>query len=257
MKMHVFILSAAFSLVSAAHAAPPGTRLLALVPKDAQIVTGVKIPHSGETSTSIALVTHDNNIDFSDWLALVSVDPRARGNEAVEVASSSPRGELKERLLLVDGLFDRDHIAKAALQRGAGTAEYAHVPVLILAPLARDRDLGVGVRWMAFPDDRTALFGTPLLVQKALDRRLRHAPVEEALSGRLRQLHAGAEDWGFVAMPAEVFRRNLKNMGAASGILQAIAGSGETVIGVRNSSPATITALTPSTHNPAAETASR
>src|SRR5581483_12308220 len=109
----------------AAVAAPVGSSLLPMVPEDAQIVSGMKVTSEAESRPQLSLVTHNNNVDFADWLAIVSVDPQLCGRDLVEVVSSSPRGELTERLLLVEGSFDAQHIFRAAREAGASAREFA------------------------------------------------------------------------------------------------------------------------------------
>jgi hypothetical protein len=200
MKTKFLVFALALSLGSiAAWASPAESRLLPMVPEDAQIVSGMKLTLESEARDRQSLVVHNNNLDFNDWLALVSVDPQVSGRELLQAAASSPRGELAERLLLVDGTFD-----------------------------AR-----LGVRWLAIPDDRTALFGTPLLVQEALHRRAAHAETNAVLAGHLKELRSGVDDWTVVAMPPEMFERHLGNTSYAAEAIQALTRSDDLVMGFR------------------------
>ena len=234
MKTKFLLFALVFSLGSlAAGASPAESRLLPMVPEDAQIVSGMKLTLESETQDRLSLVVHNNNLDFNDWLALVSVDPRVSGRELVQAAASSPRGELEERLLLVDGTFDATHIYRAALEGGASAAEFAGVRVLILLPFVREKDARVGVRWLAIPDDRTALFGTPLLVQQALHRRSAHAETNAVLAGHLKELRAGVDDWTVIAMPPDMFERHLGNTSYAAEAIQALTRSDDLLMGFR------------------------
>jgi hypothetical protein len=204
-----------------------------MVPEGAQIVSGMKMTPEVDTRPQHSLVIHSNNLDFDDWLAMIAVDPQVCANELVEVASSSPRGELTERLLLADGSFDAQHILRAALKSGAGTAEFAGVQVAIVLPFAREKEVSVGVRWLAFPDERTAIFGTPLLVQKALNRRAAHAQMDASLRDRLNDVPPNASDWNVIVMPADVFTRHLGNMFYAAAVLRALTHSDDLVTSIR------------------------
>lgn len=219
----------------AATAAPIGSRLLPMVPEGVQVVSGMKVTSAAESRPQLPLVTHNNNVDFEDWVAMVSVDPQLSGRDLVEAASSSPRGELAERLLLVDGSFDAEHIFRAALKDGASTAEFAGVPVIIILPFPRDGGANVGVRWLAIPDTRTALFGTPLLVQRALNRRAAHAEASATLRAHLKELRPGAEDWGLIEMPSNLFERHIGNAFYPAEVIQALTRSDDVVMGFRYS----------------------
>lgn len=228
---HVLIAFTLFLVPLASNASPAADRLLAMVPENAQIVSGMKLTLAAEAKPQLSVVVHNNNVDFNDWLALVSVDPEVSGRNIVEVAASSPRGELAERLLLVDGTFDARHIERAAIEAGASAVEFAGIRVLIVLPFAREGDDRVGVRWLAVPDDRTALFGTPLLVQEALTRRATHAQTNAALVAHLGELRPGADDWSIVTMPPDVFKRHLGNACYAAEAIQALTQPYELVMG--------------------------
>jgi hypothetical protein len=234
MKTKFLVFALALSLGSiAAWASPAESRLLPMVPEDAQIVSGMKLTLESEARDRQSLVVHNNNLDFNDWLALVSVDPQVSGRELLQAAASSPRGELAERLLLVDGTFDAEHIYRAAMVGGASEAQFAGVRVIIVLPFAREKSARLGVRWLAIPDDRTALFGTPLLVQEALHRRAAHAETNAVLAGHLKELPAGVDDWTVVAMPPEMFERHLGNTSYAAEAIQALTRSDDLVMGFR------------------------
>jgi len=234
MKTKSLLFALALSLGSiVAWASPAESRLLPMVPQDAQIVSGMKLTLESESRDRLSLVVHNNNLDFNDWLALVSVDPELSGRTLIQVAATSPRGELAERLLLVDGTFGAEHIYRAALGGGASEAEFAGVRVIIVLPFAREKGARVGVRWLAIPDDHTALFGTPLLVQQALHLRAAHAETNAVLAAHLKELRAGVDDWTIVAMPPEMFERHVGNTSYVSEVVQAMTRSDDLVMGFR------------------------
>src|ERR1700733_1661916 len=100
--------AAAFMIVIAipGFTSPARSKLASLVPADAEIVAGIEDPHNPESNGRLLLVTHNNNLDFIDWVALTGVDAQREADEVIEVAASSSQGELKEHLLLVKGSFD-------------------------------------------------------------------------------------------------------------------------------------------------------
>lgn len=232
-----------FAFSSIAFAAPIGNRLLSMVPAGVQIVTGIRIPLQGVAISRTNFVTRNNNVDFEDWASLAAADPHAQGEQAVEVAASSARGELKERLLLVDGAFDSEAILQAARRRSVGTASFAGVRVVIVAPFTRDDPTAVGLRWLAFPDERTAVFGTPLLVQQALLRHQQHTPVEPTLTAHLQQLRAGAREWGVLDVPAALLRRHLPGIAHTPALLEAMNQPGDLILGVHPDEPSSIVVL--------------
>jgi hypothetical protein len=95
------------TLAAQAFAAHLDNSLLSLVPAGAEIVAGIQDPHSPNSRGRLLLVTHNNNLDLSDWLALTGVDSHRGVDELVEVATSSAQGELTGHLLLIGELFNR------------------------------------------------------------------------------------------------------------------------------------------------------
>jgi hypothetical protein len=127
----------------------------------------------------------------------------------IEVAASSGQGELKERLLLVEGLFDGQRIFHAAEQNDATQTNYKGEPILLVKPFSRERQVMTSVRWMAIIGNQTALFGTPLLVREALDRHAAHATADLRLTEHLLQLRPDVNSWDVLAMSSEMLARHL------------------------------------------------
>ncbi len=190
-------------------ASPAQSKLLSLVPAGAEIVAGIEDPHNPASHGRLLLATHNNNLDFSDWVALTGADSQREADEVIEVAASSTQGELKERLLLVEGRFDSERIFHAAEQNGATQTKYKGQPILLVKPFSREQQEIASTRWMAIIDNRTALFGTPLLVQEALDRHAAHTPTDVLLAGHLAQLRPDVNSWNVLVMSSEMLARHL------------------------------------------------
>ncbi len=197
------------AITSPAFASPTQSGLLPLIPGDAQIIAGIEDPHNGQSHGRLLFATHNNNLDFNDWLALAGVDSNFGASELIEVAASSSRGELKEHLLLVKGSFNRERIFHGAEQNGAARAEYKGEEILAVSPFPREKGEMTETRWLAIVDDRISLFGTPLLVQKALDRRATHSLPDSRVVERLTALRSDVNSWNVLAMPPAMLARHL------------------------------------------------
>ncbi len=206
-RMLRLLLSALMTALTltTAYAAPRSNPLLGLVPPGSEIVAGIEDP----ATDHILLVTASNTYDFSDFLALIGVDAHRRINKMVEVAASSPRGELTERLLLAAGQFDRDHVFHAAVANGATTTNFSGVNVLVVAPFAREKQQMQDTRWMAILDNRVLAFGTPVMVKTAIGRYQTGRGPDEVLAQRIAQLQGDVGSWNVLAMPAAVAARHV------------------------------------------------
>lgn len=64
-------------------------------------------------------------------------------------------------------------------------------------------------RWMVILDDRTTIFGSPILVRQALDRYLSRLGPDPLLLKRLGQLHADVNCWDVLVMSAPMLTRHV------------------------------------------------
>jgi hypothetical protein len=181
-------------------ASPAQSKLLPLIPREAQVVAGVEDPGNPDTRGHLLLVTVKNPFDFDDCLSLTGVDTHRGVDETIWIAASSPQGKLNEHMLLVTGRFGREHIFQAAEQNGATTSIYRGLEVLLVKPFAREERQMHDTRWMAILDGRTVVFGTPWLVQKALDRYLGHEPADPLVADRLGRLHPQVNSWSVLVV---------------------------------------------------------
>jgi hypothetical protein len=208
---YLAIAAAALSLscVRALGSSPAEDRLLRLVPANAAMVAGIKDPHHGDQSARMLIVTQNNNLDLSDWIALVGVGDQQEIDRLIEVAMPSPRGDLAEHLLLAHGSFEGGRILNQVERNGGARREYRGVRMVELKPLQREEKEMRDTRWLTVLDDNTAIFGTPVMVMRALDRYLSPPATDGALVKQLRTLRPDVNCWSVLAMPGAVLARHL------------------------------------------------
>src|ERR1700754_1942657 len=102
----VALAALALSSMHAFGSRPAENPLLRFVPANAEIVAGIEDPHHGDQSGRLLIVTHSDNADLQDWIALAGVADGQHVDRLIEVGASSPRGELIEHLLLARGAFN-------------------------------------------------------------------------------------------------------------------------------------------------------
>ena len=204
------VIAASLSGVHAFGSSPAEDPLLRLVPAHAEIVAGIADPHHGDQSGRLMIVTHNNNVDFKDWIGLVGADDRQEVDKLVEVAMSSPRGDLSEHLLLAHGSFDGNRILADAEKNGGTRTEYKGVRILNLKPFPREQREMRDTRWLTVLDDNTVLFGTPITVMRALDRYLSSSAVDGLLAKQLQTLKPDVNCWSVLTMPGTVLTHHLR-----------------------------------------------
>ncbi len=184
-------------------ASPVNFKLLPLVPAGAQIVAGFQDLHGPVATGRVLLTTHNNRLDLDDWIALTGVDTSKIFDEVIEVAMSSDAAELREHLLLVAGHFDRARIFQAAEQNGAAHVSYGGETALLIAPYTRERGDMMDTRWLIILDDQTGIFGTPAMVQLALQRYDSHYLPDPVLAERLARLRPDVTSWNVLLPPSK------------------------------------------------------
>jgi hypothetical protein len=206
----IAMIGVSLSWVRAFGSSPAEDRLLRLVPANAEIVAGIEDPHRGDQSGRLLIVTHNNNVDLNDWIGLVGVDDRQEVDKLVEVAMSSPRGDLSEHLLLARGSFDGRRILEDAERNGGVRTEYKGVRIVNLKPFPREQGEMRDTRWLTVLDDNTAIFGTPITVMGALDRYVSPSAVDGPLAKRLQALKPDVNCWSVLTMPGAVLAHHLR-----------------------------------------------
>jgi hypothetical protein len=228
----IAMVAASLSWVRAFGSSPAEDRLLRLVPANAAIVAGIEDPHHGDQSGRLLIVTHNNNVDLNDWIALVGVHDHQEVDKLVEVAMSSPRGDLSEHLLLARGSFDGRRILEDAERNGGVRTEYKGVRIVNLKPFPREQREMEDTRWLTVLDDNTAIFGTPITVMGALDRYVSSSAVDGPLAKRLQALKPDVNCWSVLTMPGAVLARHLRAGALDDAGVTLLQGVGSVAVGV-------------------------
>jgi len=181
--------------------ASPDLKLIALVPPNSQIISGLSaMPHEPQPDYFV-VVTHNNTVDLQDLLALCGADASRTIQQIVSVAIAEADGELREHSILVSGHFDRARIYKSATENGAILTSYRGIPVLEIQPFARERDSVKQVRWLAVLDSNVLAFGTVPTLRRELERYSDHRSPDPSLVNRLARLRNKDETWTLLSPP--------------------------------------------------------
>jgi hypothetical protein len=173
-----------------------------MVPPESQIIASMLPPTSEGRPSSFLLITIYNRIDLEDFFALTGADASRLIHEVVFVAAAGGDGKLSEHSLLISGHFNRDAILRSAESGNATTESYRGQSILVVPPLARERDRFKHVRWLALLNSDIAIFGTPVSVQHELDRQIANSRPDPMLMERLSRLARDDETWFLLPAPS-------------------------------------------------------
>jgi hypothetical protein len=191
-----FSLASAILAVTPVVGSPLNSKLLRLVPPDAQIVAGFENHADVHRHGQLVLATRNNRLDLDDWQAIAGVDHRRVFEEVIEVAATLPGGGmLTEHMVMVAGKFNKELIFRSLELNGSQKADFEGLTIMLIQPFAREKDQMRSERWLVILDNRVAIFGTAFLVQGAVHRYLAHADIDMPLMERLSQLRRDNTSW--------------------------------------------------------------
>lgn len=192
----ILLLFCLFNATVAAFALPLDLRLIQMVPPESQVIASMLRPTpEGQPSGGFLLITIYNRMDLEDFFALTGADASRLIHQVVFVAAAGGDGKLSEHSLLISGHFNRDAILRSAEKGNATTGSYGGQSILVVPPLARERDRLNHVRWLAILNSDIAIFGTPVSVQHELDRQVANSRPDPNLMERLSRLGRDDETW--------------------------------------------------------------
>jgi hypothetical protein len=198
----MLLLFVLFNAAVAASALPSDLRLIQMVPPESQVVASMLRPTPEGQPSRFLLITIYNRLDLEDFYALTGADASRLIHQVVFVAAMGGDGKLSEHSLLISGHFNRDAILRSAESGKATTESYRGQSILVVPPLARERDRFKQVRWLAILNSDIAIFGTPVSVQHELDQQIANSRPDPMLMERLSCLGRDDETWFLLPAPS-------------------------------------------------------
>ncbi len=198
----ILLLFFVFNGAVAAPALSSDLRLIQMVPPESQIIASMLRPNPEGKPSNFLLITVSNRIDFEDFHAVTGADASRLIHQVVFVAAAGRDGTLSEHSLLVSGHFNRDVIFRFSESGGTRLDRYRSEPILVVPPLARERNTFTQSRWLAILNSDIAIFGTPTSVQHELDREIANSRPDPFLMARLSRLSSQDETWCLLPVPS-------------------------------------------------------
>lgn len=191
----ILLLFVLLNAVVAASALSSDLRLIQMVPPESRVIASMLSPTPGGQPNSFLLITGNNRIDLEDFYSMTGADASRLIHQVVFVAAAGDQGILSEHSLLINGHFNRNTIFRFAESGSARTEAYRRVSILVVPPLARERSRFKHLRWLAILKSDIAIFGTPISVQRELDRQIANSPPDPILMERLSRLDRHDDTW--------------------------------------------------------------
>jgi len=198
----ILLLFVLFSAVVSGSALPSDLRLIQMVPPESQVIAGMLSPTLEGQPSAFLLITASNSLDLEDFYAVTGADASRLIHQVVFVGGPGSIGKLSEHSLLLNGHFDRSTIFRFAESGNASTETYRGESILVVPPLTRERGRFKQLRWLAILKSDIAIFGTPMSVQRELDRQIANSGPDPLLMERLSRLGRHDETWCLLPAPS-------------------------------------------------------
>jgi hypothetical protein len=198
----ILLLFVLFHAAVVASALSSDLRLIQMVPPESQVIASMFSPTPQGQPSTFLLITGSNRIDLEDFYSVTGADASRLIHQVVFVAAAGSHGPLGEHSLIVNGHFNRNAIFQFAGSGNATTGSYRGEPILVVPPLARERDRFNDLRWLAILNSDIAIFGTPAIVQRELDRQTASSQPDPILMERLSRLGRHDETWCLLPAPS-------------------------------------------------------
>ena len=194
-RISVFLSSmlSAIFFTASAHSLSPDPKVLALIPHDAQVLSGVSA--SGPERRKLLIFTEENAVDLDDFMAIAATDDSKFIRQIFFIAGRQGAESRVEHSLLAIGHFDHARIYRSALEIGARAQIYRGMEILALRRFPRDRRPADNPLWMAIVGSELALFGTVPHVREELDRYLDRVPPDPTLLQDFARFRSKDEMW--------------------------------------------------------------
>src|SRR4051812_45773294 len=165
--------------------------LLALLPPDAKVVSGMNVARSAASPLGqfVLQEMRKDNSDVNRMMTAMGFDPQ---RDLTEVLATSPDGAVHgQGLVLARGTFDTGKMMAAARLSGATIINYKDA--LVIA--------GKHNGWAAFADNQTLVAGDQELVKAALDRRGTGSSLEPKVLAKVNEVSSKYDAWAVSVVP--------------------------------------------------------
>ncbi len=210
-------LTVAFAAVAVSASAAVDPALVALIPADATIVSGVNVTQSKASSFGRFVLSQMNvdNTGAQSFISETGFDPRRDLNDVMVATTGT--SDKPSAIVIGRGVFSPARLLEAAKAHGATVTSYRGVDI------ATHNDGSI-----AFVDASIALAGTDKLVRAALDQRALNATkLPDSVLQKMQELSAANDVWFYSTVsPADFFVGKMAdpNVGGPmkDGLLQAV-----------------------------------
>ncbi len=202
--------------------------IVAFIPPDAPVIAGLHRMPPDQSKDALWLATRNNVDDLKQFVALTNNDLARRLDQVIIADWASSTSSLGSHLVVAQGRFSLASMTSTMAH--PMTLSYAGVPVIeIESPTSAQP----GPRWLAVPQPKLALFGTPAAVRYALDKYRSGAAADPRLIERLKSASTQDSAWSSIALGAQSQQSQFQVAPPANAVLPCLDRVREVDLGIR------------------------
>ncbi len=223
--MRYLLFSAVFALLPASVFASIDPALLALLPPNTKLITGVDADRARTSSFGQYMLNRarSNDAHFEQFVNETGFDPR-RDLQSFVFATDGEKGN-GHFVILARGIFEPDRMKAAAKAHGSSMQSYGGTDIFVSAK-------GHSTTGFAFLDSSTVALADTATLKQVLDNRNTAPTSEPTLQAQIAKANEGNDAWFVSALPpsflASVLHRETgessDNVGALQGVAQSRGG---------------------------------
>jgi hypothetical protein len=199
MMRRLVLLSLASALFTTLAAAATDAKLVSLLDPQTRVIAGLNGTAVKASPFGQYLLSQSAKADLSHFIASTGFDPRTNLQQVL--FGSAGDANNSQRILLVKGTFVPAQVLTYGIKKGATASSYRGINVAEFPASQGKNGKPQPARWLAFLGSTRAAFGTPQLVQRAIDRYVDNTAADAGVASRIAAASGKYDAWYVSTVP--------------------------------------------------------
>jgi hypothetical protein len=194
-----FVLLLVASALTTLAAAATDPKLVSMLDPQTRVIAGLNGTAVKASPFGQYLLSQSAKADLSHFVASTGFDPRTNLQQVL--FGSAGDANNSQRVLLVKGTFVPAQVLAFAVKKGATASSYHGISVAEFPAFQGKNGKPHPARWLAFLSSTRAAFGTPELVQHAIDRYVDNTAADAGIASRIAAASGKYDAWYVSTVP--------------------------------------------------------
>ena len=196
-RLLLFLFASAFFTTLAV--AATDAKLVSMLDPQTRVIAGLNATAVKASPFGQYLLSQSAKADLSNFVASTGFNPRTNLQQVLFGATGDANNS--QRILLVKGTFVPAQVLAFAAKKGATASSYHGITVAEFPAFQGKNGKPHGARWLAFLSSTRAAFGSPELVQHAIDRYVDNTAADAGVASRIAAAAGNYDAWYVSTVP--------------------------------------------------------